>query len=140
MVMGENGEAVPIPLVTKESKTNLIPVDHAAFAMLEIVRHRPPQALSFYHLVNQVDVPLTTITEAFSEYFGIPMYLAEQGLEVFSEQERAMLADFGLFDDFGAYINWATTSRDYDVTRLTQLDLLCPDVLVDKDFILASPD
>ncbi|WP_328661964.1 SDR family oxidoreductase [Nocardia salmonicida] len=140
MVMGDDGEAVPIPLVTKESKTNLIPVDHAAFAMLEIVRRRPPEALSFYHLVNQVDTPLTTLTEAFSDYFGIPLYLAEQGLEVFSEQERTMLQDFGLFDDFGAYINWATISRDYDVTGLTELGLLCPDVPVDKDFILASLD
>ncbi|TCJ97366.1 SDR family oxidoreductase [Nocardia alba] len=140
MVLGESGEAVPIPLVTKESKTNLIPVDHAAFAMLEVVRRRPPRALSFYHIVNQVDVALTTVAEAFSEYFGISLYLAEQGMEIFSEQERAMMSEFGLMDDFAAYLSWATISREYDVTGLTELDLLCPDPLVDKDFIVASLD
>ncbi|MFB8005186.1 SDR family oxidoreductase [Nocardia sp. NPDC056000] len=136
--IGERGGMLPLPLVTDDGRANLIPVEHAAYAMVEAIKRRPPTGLHFYHLVNQDDVPLAMLSEVLGDVFGIKF--GPSGVGSFSSQEFAAAHDFGVYDELlSRYVGWATMTRNYEVSGLADLDLLCPDELkVDRQYLLAS--
>jgi nucleoside-diphosphate-sugar epimerase len=138
-IAGDVVGPLPLPLVGDDARTNLIPVEHAAYAMVEALNRRPPSGLQFYNVVNQHDVYLSTLADVFSDYFGVQLIRTAGGLDALPVADRMLMEEFDFLEDFNAFIGWANMTRRYDVRALTELDLLCPEPsIIDFDYIRAS--
>jgi nucleoside-diphosphate-sugar epimerase len=138
-IAGDVVGPLPLPLVGDDARTNLIPVEHAAYAMVEALNRRPPNGLQFYNVVNQHDVFLSTLADVFSDYFGVQLIRTSGGLDALPVADRMLMEEFDFLEDFNAFIGWASMTRRYDVRALSELDLLCPEPgAIDFDYIRAS--
>lgn len=113
------------------AQTNLLPVEHAAFAMVEAVRRRPPEQIDTYHVVNSRNTPMTEVAAAFAGHFGTPEVRLDPG-----PGPPASPAVRAASREFDMYARWLGVTRRYDDTNLAALGLSYPGrPTVDRDFL-----
>ncbi|MGK5530468.1 SDR family oxidoreductase [Streptomyces sp. URMC 129] len=99
---------------------NLLPVEHAAYAMAEVPRRRAPAGVRTYHVVSPRDTPAGDIAAALSTHLDVTIRLDTRPDAPLSPASRA------LHDMLGAYASWLRVTRRYDDTNLAALGLACP--------------
>ncbi len=126
------GQPLTLRFGGRPGSTNLLPVEHAAYAMVEAVRRAGrPDGLRTYHVVNARNTPIRTVLEALGEHNGVPVRLAPG--------RPATAAEEALHRALGMYLCWLGVDRRYDDTGLARLGLACPPHLaIGHDDILAG--
>ncbi|MET9296034.1 SDR family oxidoreductase [Streptomyces sp. NPDC003077] len=126
------GEEVVVP-VEADARVNVLPVEHAAYAMVEAPRRKPPEGTDTYHVVHSRDTPMSEVIAAFAEHLGVgSVRLDPRPATSGSPAIRAA------GEAFAMYACWARVTRRYDDGNLARLGLACPErPVVDKDYLLA---
>ncbi|MGK5534232.1 SDR family oxidoreductase, partial [Streptomyces sp. URMC 129] len=127
-----SGDGITLRCGARAGSTNLLPVEHAAYAMAEAVRRGGrPDGLRTYHVVNTRNTPIRTVLEALGEHCGVTIRL--------TPGRPATAAEQALHRAFGMYLCWLDVERRYDDTGLARLGLACPPHLaVGYDYVVAS--
>lgn len=124
------GGGLRIPAAA-DAQTNLLPVEHAAFAMVEAVRRRPPREIDTYHVVNSHNTPMTEVAAALAGHLGTPEVRLDPRPEP-SVPPAVRAAG----QEFGMYARWLQVTRRYDDTNLASLGLAYPGrPAVDRDYL-----
>ncbi len=113
------------------AQTNMLPVEHAAFAMVEAVRRRPPRDIDTYHVVNSRNTPMTEVAAAIAGHLDTPeVHLDPRPGPPVSPAVQAVSREFGM------YTRWLQVTRRYDDTNLAALGLSYPGrPTVDRDYL-----
>ncbi|MFF0464499.1 SDR family oxidoreductase [Streptomyces mexicanus] len=105
--------ALPVP---PGASTNILPVEHAAHAMVEAAERHTPRTPPVHHVVNPRNVPLTELIAALGRHFGVRVDTAEHLPAGQPDVRRAL----------PAYAYWLSVSRTYEDGNLARLGLAYP--------------
>ncbi|MDT3397738.1 SDR family oxidoreductase [Streptomyces sp. B1866] len=116
-----------------ESRTNLLPVEHAAAVLAELPRAGPHAPAATYHLVHPYDVPIAQVTAALGRHLGVTVRLGRESGAALGDTERAVRRWFAM------YVCWLRVTRRYDAGNLDRLGLpVPPPARVDEDYLVDS--
>lgn len=104
-----------------EARVNLLPVEHAAFAMVQTACRLPVNAARVVHVVHPHGTPVTTLVAA-------ALKTASQAGRAFTIrlQKTPDTTDTFLHDILGGFLAQFSITRSYDDTTLRTLGLACP--------------
>ncbi|CAL9378557.1 type I polyketide synthase [Streptomyces sp. DH-12] len=121
-------EPVPLP-VPAGAGTNVLPVEHAAYAMAEAAARHTGDQPRVYHVVNRRNLPMTEVIAALGGHFGVPVDTTWRSLPEPQDVRHTL----------PAYAYWLSFSRTYEDANLARLGLACPGrPVVDRDYVAAA--
>ncbi|MFJ8754507.1 SDR family oxidoreductase [Streptomyces sp. NPDC102441] len=119
---------VPLPL-RAGADTNILPVEHAVYAMVEAGARRAPGGPRIYHVVNHANVPMTEVIAAVGDHFAVRVDTAW----------RPPTGQWDVRQALPAYACWLTCSRTYEDGNLARLGLAYPgQPVVDRDYVATA--
>lgn len=116
-----------------EAHLNFLPVEQAAAAMARLARHQTTNPVETYHVVNDRDVPVTTLVEVLSVIGHAQVSLAPEAPPAPSFWEEVVAQ---VFAGFHCHL-WHR--RRFDDTRERRLlGDSAPHALIDRDYLLSG--
>ncbi|MBD0422637.1 SDR family oxidoreductase [Streptomyces sp. TRM S81-3] len=118
--------ALPVPA---GAGTNVLPVEHAAYAMVEAAARHTGDRPRIHHVVNRRNLPMTEVIAALGDHFGVPVDTSWRSSRAPQDMRRTL----------PAYAYWLSFSRTYEGAGLARLGLACPArPVVDRDYVAAA--
>ncbi|GAA1300468.1 SDR family oxidoreductase [Saccharothrix xinjiangensis] len=132
-VMAADG-SMTLHEVAEDARCNLLPVEHAARAMVGAAHlGGTPGPPRIHHVVHPLGVAATDVASALCEHVGVRVRTTAAPADAISEAERTAHAIIG------AYLPWLKVSRGYEESGLAALGLSYTDRPgIDRDYLMAS--
>ncbi|MFE9059478.1 SDR family oxidoreductase [Streptomyces mutabilis] len=120
----------PVTLPVPEgARTNVLPVEHAAYAMTEAAGRQYGDLPRVCHVVNPRHLPVSEVIAALGDHFGVPVDTTWRSTPGSIDVRLAL----------PAYACWLSFSRTYEDRALAGLGLAWPDrPVVDRDYVAAA--
>ena len=118
--------------VAEGAQINLLPVEHAVYAMAEVLLRRDTaKRPQIYHVVNHLDLPVSEAIAAIAHHLAVPLVT----VPLSTPSSPGVHAALQLLP---MYANWAHHSRTYEDRNLRDLGLAYPGRPVVNRTYLAS--
>ncbi|MFE0821602.1 SDR family oxidoreductase [Streptomyces sp. NPDC058794] len=120
----------PVTLPVPEgARTNVVPVEHAAYVMTEAAGRRSGDRPRVCHVVNPRDLPVTEVVTALGDHFGVPVDTTWRSAPGSIDVRLAL----------PAYACWLSFSRTYEDRALARMGLACADrPVIDRHYVAAA--